>query len=150
MSEATREQLEAELVALRSQNAAQAGEIERLTRMITELEQRLDKGSKNSSVPPSADSPKKRAEATKTCADRRAEVKAKRKDDVERRRGKHPGTPGASLAMRPDPDEIVNLWGSTTSVRPSAGRLGASRRVVVDRLHAGPASLWPDRPTRPR
>jgi transposase len=76
--------------------------------MITELEQRLDKGSKNSSVPPSADSPKKRAEATKTRADRRAEVKAKRKDDVERRRGKQPGTPGANLAMRPDPDEIVN------------------------------------------
>ena len=70
MSETTREQLEAELVALRSQNAAQAGEIERLTRMITELEQRLDKSSKNSSVPPSADSPKKRAEATKTRADR--------------------------------------------------------------------------------
>jgi len=108
MSETTREQLEAELVALRSQNAAQAGEIERLTRMITELEQRLDKGSKNSSVPPSADSPKKRAEATKTRADRRAKVKAKRKDDVERRRGKQPGTPGANLAMRPDPDEIVN------------------------------------------
>ena len=108
MSETTREQLEAELVALRSQNAAQAGEIDRLTRMITELEQRLDKGSKNPSVPPSADSPKKRAEATKTRADRRADVKAKRKDDVDRRRGIQPETPGANLAMRPDPDEIVN------------------------------------------
>ena len=63
MSDTTREQLEAELVALRSQNAAQAGEIERLTRMITELKQRLDKGSKNSSVPPSAgsDDEKRRA-----------------------------------------------------------------------------------------
>jgi hypothetical protein len=49
MSKTTREQLEAELVALRSQNAAQAGEIERLTLMITELEQRRDKGSTNSS-----------------------------------------------------------------------------------------------------
>ena len=70
--------------------------------------QRLDKGSKNSSLPPSADSPKNKAEATKTHAERRAETKAKRKDDVEHNRGKQPGAPGANLARRPDPDEIVD------------------------------------------
>jgi len=55
-----RKQLEAELEALRAENAqqageitAQAGEIERLIRKVTELEQRLNQGSKNSSLPPS-------------------------------------------------------------------------------------------------
>ncbi|MHB8437520.1 MAG: IS66 family transposase [Acidimicrobiales bacterium] len=107
MSDTDREQLEAELEALRAENAQQAGEIERLTRKITELEQRLNQGSKNSSLPPSSDSPKQQAEATKTRADRRAEAKAKRKGEIERRRGKQPGAPGQNLAMKAVPDEIV-------------------------------------------
>src|SRR5664280_3923503 len=65
MSEEGREHLEAENEALREQNAAQAAEIERLTRMVDELTRRLDKGSKNSSIPPSADSPRHQAEATR-------------------------------------------------------------------------------------
>jgi hypothetical protein len=40
--------------ALRAQNAQQASETEHLTRRITELEQRLNQGSKNSSLPPSS------------------------------------------------------------------------------------------------
>ena len=80
MSDADREQqLESQLAALCERNAAQAGEIERLSRKITELEQRLSQGSKNSSLPPSKDPPKQQAEATKMRADRRAEAKAERK-----------------------------------------------------------------------
>src|ERR1022692_3191306 len=108
MSEEGREHLEAENEALREQNAAQAAEIERLTRMVDELTRRLDKGSKNSSIPPSGDSPKHQAEATRTRAERRAEAKAKRRDEVERNRGKQPGAPGQNLSMRSDPDETVD------------------------------------------
>jgi len=107
MSDDHRERLEAEAEALRVQVAAQAAEIERLTRVVAELSRRLDKGSKNSSSPPSADSPKHQAEATKTRAERRVESKAKYKDDVERNRDNLPGAPGQNLSMRSDPDETV-------------------------------------------
>jgi transposase len=107
MSETTREQLEAQIEALRAQGAAQAAEIERLTRLVADLKTRLDKSSKNSSLPPSSDSPKDRAEATKTRAERRAEAKEQRKDELTRRRGKQPGAPGQNLAMRIHPDLVV-------------------------------------------
>jgi len=116
MSDPNREGLlEAENEALRAENAALAVEVESvraenadLTRRVDELSRRLDKGSKNSSMPPSSDSPKNKAEATNTRADRRAEAKQMRRDEVERNRGKQPGAPGANLSMRPDPDEIVD------------------------------------------
>jgi len=108
MSDADRERLEAELEVLRAENKVLVGEVERLTRMVAELTRKLEKGSKNSSLPPSSDSPRNQAEATKTRAERRAEAKAKRKDDVERNRGKQPGAPGQNLAMRSDPDEIID------------------------------------------
>ncbi len=108
MSEEEREFLEAEIESLRELTAAQSVEIERLTRTVAELTQQLNRGSKNSSLPPSADSPKNQAEATKTRADRRAEAKTKRRDEVERNRGKQPGAPGQNLSMRSDPDEIVD------------------------------------------
>ena len=108
MSETEREQREAEVAELRVQNAALLGEVDRLTRRVDELTRLMGKGSKNSSAPPSSDSPRNKAEATKTRADRRAEAKAKRRDDVDRQRGKQPGAPGVNLAMRPDPDEIVD------------------------------------------
>ncbi len=92
---------------LRAENASFAAEVDVLTRRIDELTQRVGKSSKNSSMPPSSDSPKHKAEATKTRAERRAEAKAKRKGDVERNRGKQPGAPGANLAMRRIPDGIV-------------------------------------------
>jgi transposase len=76
--------------------------------MVDELTRRLDKGSKNSSLPPSADSPGHQAEATKTRAERRAEAKATRRDEVERNRGKQPGAPGQNLSMRTVPNETVN------------------------------------------
>ncbi len=108
MSDEDRDRLEAEIEGLRELVATQSVEIDRLTRLSVELTRRLDKGSKNSSSPPSADSPKHQAEATKTRAERRAETKAKRKDEVERNRGKQPGAPGQNLSQRPDPDEIVD------------------------------------------
>ena len=103
MSEEDRERLEAEIASLREQNAAQSVEIERLTRMVDELTRKLNMGSKNSSFPPSTDSPKHQAEATKTRSDRRVEAKAKRRDEVERNRA-----PGQNLSMRADPDETVD------------------------------------------
>jgi hypothetical protein len=69
MSEEDRKRLEAEIESLRELTAAQSVEIERLTRTVAELTRRLDKGSKNSSLPPSTDSPKHQAQATKTRAD---------------------------------------------------------------------------------
>jgi len=108
VSDADREQqLQAENEALRAESVKQAGEIERLSRKITELEQRLNLGSKNSSRPSSSDSPRGQAEATMTRAERRAAAKEERKDDLARRRGKQPGTAGQHLDMRSNPDHVV-------------------------------------------
>jgi transposase/regulator of replication initiation timing len=129
MSDPTRNRLDPEIEALRSrvtelvgenevlrvENTGLAGEVERLTRRVDELTHRLDKGSKNSSRPPSSDSIKHKAEASKTRAQRRAEAKAKRKGDVERNRGKQPGAPGANLSMRSNPDDTVIHPPSTCS-----------------------------------
>jgi transposase len=129
-------QLQTELEALRAENAQQADEIERLSRKITELEQRLSQGSTNSSLPPSSDSPKQQAEATKTRADRRAEAKAKRKGDVERRRGKQPGAPGKNLEMKAAPDKVVTHEPTTCSScgedLSGADEEGIERRQVFD------------------
>jgi transposase len=136
VSDADREQLEAENEALRAQNAVQASEIEHLTRKITELEQRLNQGSKNSSLPPSSDSPKQQAEATKTRADRRAAAKANRLGEVERRRGKQPGAPGQNLAMKAVPDKVVPHAPITCSScgedLSAADEEGFERRQVFD------------------
>jgi transposase len=137
VSDADREQhLSAEIEVLRAENAKQASEIGYLTRRITELEQCLNQGSKNSSLPPSSDLPKQQAEATKTRADRRAEAKAKRKGEVERRRGKQPGAPGQNLAMRAVPDGIA-LHEPTSCTAcgedlSSADDEGFERRQVFD------------------
>ncbi len=107
MADAGGEQdLAAQNEALRATNAVQAVEIERLTRKIAELEERLNQGS-SSSLPPSADSPKQQADATKKRADRRAEAKAQRRGELERRRGKQPGAPGQNLPMAAVPDNFV-------------------------------------------
>lgn len=143
MSDAEREVLESQIAALRAEIAAQAeliaaqgAERERLTRRIAELEERLNQGSKNSSLPPSADSPKQRAEATQKRADRRAEAKAKRKGELERRRGKQPGAPGQNLAMVAVPDAVaVHRPTSCTSCGDdlsSAADEGFERRQVFD------------------
>ncbi len=137
MSDADREQqLEGENAVLRAEVAAQAVEIEHLTRKVFELEQRLNLGSKNSALPPSKDSPKHQAEATKTRSDRRAAAKAKRKGEVERRRGKQPGAAGQNLEMTTVPDKVVtheptscSSCGEDLSARDEEG---IERRQVFD------------------
>jgi len=109
------QQFEAVIESVRAENAQQASEIQYLTRKVFELEQRLNHGSTNSSLPPSSDSLKQQAEATKTRADRRAEAKAKRKGEIERRRGKQPGAPGQNLAMKVVPDNVVTHESTTCS-----------------------------------
>jgi transposase len=126
-----------EIEQLKADKTSQAGEIEQLTRKVTELELRLNQGSKNSSFPPSSDKPKERAEATKSRAERRAAAKAKNKDDVVRSRGKQPGAPGKNLPMRNDPNYIVNhpptacvLCGEDLASAPLME--GFERRQVLD------------------
>ncbi len=140
MSDAGGEQdLAAQNEALRATNAVQAVEIERLTRKIAELEERLNQGSSNSSLPPSADSPKQQADATKKRADRRAEAKAARKGELERRRGKQPGSPGQNLPMVAVPDSIVphppTSCISCGDDLSSAHDEGFERRQVFDTPH---------------
>ncbi|MGH9029274.1 MAG: IS66 family transposase [Acidimicrobiales bacterium] len=91
--------LAADVEALRRENKELRLQVETLTAKVAELEARLGQSSKNSSLPPSQDTPKSRAE-------RRAEARKKQKEGP-RRRGKQPGAPGANLAMRDEPDEVV-------------------------------------------
>jgi transposase len=137
MSDADRERrLAVENEALRAENAKQAKQIEQLTRKISELEERLNQGSRNSSLPPSSDNPKQQAEATKTRSERRAAEKAKRKDQVERSRGKQAGAPGKNLSMRAVPDVIVDHLPTNCEScgedLASAERQGFERRQVLD------------------
>lgn len=93
---------------LRARVAAQEREIELLKAKITALEHRVGRSSKNSSLPPSADSIKDKAEATKDRAARRAAAKAARKEDLTRKRGKQPGAPGVTLKKRDDPTSVID------------------------------------------
>jgi hypothetical protein len=96
-----------------------------LTRRVDELTRRLDKRSKNSSSPPSADLPKSKADATKARANRRTEAKAKRHDD-----GSAGGASSRELRARasrrgPIPTSSSAATGSCPSGSPtSAGREG--------------------------
>jgi hypothetical protein len=83
-----------------------ASQVERLTCKVTELEKRLGKSPQNSSMSPSSDTPRKRAEATKTRVERRAEAKRERRVEVGRR-GKQVGAPEQNLHASDNPDEIV-------------------------------------------
>ena len=138
MSDASREQLEAQIELLWAENAVQVQEIERLTRMIAELEARINQSSKNWSRPPSSDSPADQAEATKTRAERRAEAKEQRKDEVARRRGKQPGAAGKNLAVVSCPDVVVEHEATTCAScgEDLAAALveGIERRQVFDTL----------------
>lgn len=100
-----KEALRAENAVLRAENETLRAEPEELRRRLGEFEHR-QKSSSNSSLPPSKDSPGEAARATKSRAERRAEKRAAEKTE-KRRRSKQPGAPGANLAQREDPDEIV-------------------------------------------
>lgn len=94
--EAVHEQLRAENVELRA--------------MVADLEAKLAKNSHNSSRPPSSDPPADRADradATMTCAERRAQEERERRAEL-RRRGKQPGAAGENLPASEDPGEVIS------------------------------------------
>jgi transposase len=87
LEEASREQLLALVVE-------QARMIELLAARIAELERRLARNSRNSSQPPSADGPQ-------------VPPREPRRRGSGRRPGKQPGSPGSTLALVDDPDDVV-------------------------------------------
>ena len=97
------DELREENSSLREDNSVLREAVERLSVTVTDLEARLGLSSKTSSLPPSQDSPKTRAERR---AAAREKQKAREKDE-KRSRGKQPGAPGAHLQMREVPDDIV-------------------------------------------
>ena len=127
--------LRQEIKTLREDNSALAGQVGRLTPKVAELETRLGKSSQNSSLPPSSDAPGKRAEATKTRAERRAEAKRARRQEG-RRRGKQVGAPGRNLPPSDDPDEVVihepEQCSSCGDDLSGASEEGFERRQVFD------------------
>lgn len=127
--------LRQEIKTLREDNSALAGQVGRLTPKVAELETRLGKSSQNSSLPPSSDAPGKRAEATKTRAERRVEAKRARRQEG-RRRGKQVGAPGRNLPPSDDPDEVVihepEQYSSCGDDLSGASEEGFERRQVFD------------------
>ena len=99
-----------ELDAVRDENHALRDELDAvreesrvLAGKVTELEARLGQSSSNSSLPPSSDSLKSRAQRR---AEQREAAKNKRSENT-RARGKQPGQEGKYLEMRDDPDHVV-------------------------------------------
>jgi transposase len=68
-----------------------------LLRRVEELERQIGRSSRNSSLPPSRDSPAQRLERPK-------------KKGSGRKRGGQPGHPGSTREMVKDPDEVVEHW----------------------------------------
>lgn len=91
---------DAELAAARGQIAARdaqvetlAGQVAELVEQIAELQRRVDRNSKNSSMPPSAEGLAKKP--------------AVPRQRGARKPGKQPGAEGKHLAQTSDPDEVV-------------------------------------------
>ncbi|MCU1490654.1 MAG: hypothetical protein JWM85_2059 [Acidimicrobiaceae bacterium] len=87
------EALREEIGVLRRELDGARLENEMLSGRIAELEARLGQSSRSSSLPPSSDSPKSRAERR---AAAREQQKGRAKEE-KRSRGKQPGAPGANL-----------------------------------------------------
>ena len=81
---------------LQGVGSAQAKEIARLKRQVADLEERLGRNPRSSSMPPSAEL------FAKPPAPSRAERRA-----AARKQGKQPGAPGNHLARVADPDVTV-------------------------------------------
>ncbi len=90
------EELSEQLAASQFVIEKQATEIAELRSRLADLEQRLGKNPRNSSMPPSAEGLSK--PPTPNRAERRA---------AKRRPGKQPGTEGKHLAQVPEPDEVL-------------------------------------------
>lgn len=97
-----RDQLEAEIAALRELVDQLRAENEALQARIVELERQAGRNSNNSSLPPSRDDSKAREERSNRAARRRAQREARRKP------GKQPADPGKNLPQVTDPDEVVD------------------------------------------
>ncbi len=115
LEEASREELLALVVE-------QARMIEQLTARVAELERRLGRNSRNSSQPPSADGPQ--------VAPRRS------RRGSGRQPGKQPGSPGSTLTLVDDPDEVIEHLPSCCrgcgADLADGEPLGAVRRQVHD------------------
>ncbi|MGH8295914.1 MAG: IS66 family transposase [Steroidobacteraceae bacterium] len=124
----------AEQEALREANEALRHDVEMLSARVADLEARLGQSSRNSSLPPSSDLPKSRAE--RRSAQREA-AKAKG-TEAKHARGKQPGAPGATLMRRSDPDEIVvrepERCDSCGKDLATAAAEGVASRQVYDTL----------------
>ena len=129
---AENEALREEIGVLRRELDGARQENEVLSGRIAELEARLGQSSRNSSLPPSSDSPKSRAERR---AAAREQQKTRAKDE-KRSRGKQPGAPGANLQMHETPDEVVThepeRCASCGEDLSSAPVESFSRRQVLD------------------
>lgn len=123
-------ELEAENARLAALVEAQAATIEQLRERVAELERRLGKSSQNSSLPPSSDD-----EATRASRQQRREA-ARKERKATRKRGGQPGSPGATLMARPDPDVVVvhrpGHCGGCGGGLEGAERAGVVRRQVFD------------------
>jgi transposase len=104
--------------------AAQAARIDQLVAAnvalgarVEELERELGRSSRNSSLPPSRDSPEARKQRPK-------------KESSKRRQGGQPGHPGKHREMVADPDRLVEHW--------PAGCGGCGARIAAgDRVSSG-------------
>jgi transposase len=105
--------------------SAQAKEIAELKRRVADLEERLGRNPRNSSMPPSAEL------FSKPPSPSRAERRA-----AGRKPGKQPGDPGAHLAQVAEPDAVVHHVPDTCSSCGSglddAGVVGVESRQVFD------------------
>ena len=97
--------------------AVQASEIAELKRRVADLEERLGRTPRNSSMPPSTEG------FTKPPSPSRAERRA-----AQRKQGKQPGAPGKHLAQGAEPDSVVTH--APNSCEGFGGDL--SRAEVVD------------------
>jgi transposase len=122
--------LVAENARLRALVEAQAAIIEELRVEVAELRRRLGKDSSNSSKPPSTDDEGARASRQQRREAARKERKAARKP------GGQPGSPGATLMARPDPDGVVvhrpRCCGACGDRLEGAEHAGGIRRQVFD------------------
>jgi transposase len=119
------------IVELEALVAAQAATIEELRVQVAELQRRLGRSSQNSSKPPSSDDERARASR----AERREAARVERKA-ARRQRGGQPGSPGATLMQRPDPDVVVvhepACCGACDAGLDGAPVTGVVRRQVFD------------------
>jgi transposase len=96
---------------------AQAARIAELTARLEELERLLGRSSRNSSLPPSRDSPQARRERPK-------------KQASGRKQGGQPGHPGHHRPMVADPGRVVDHWPAACGGCGAA--IGEQERVAVD------------------